>query len=211
MDPIQLLYSAEVRWFVKGLLPESALAWFLQDAPTDPLIRIDRYLLFPGCASVGVKEREGKFEIKARCSSGEIARLAAHAVGRVEGWAKWSYERPPVTPWLEALALEPAGWINVCKARRLLQFSLERGAPQRVGLAEQPRQGCSIELTSIQARGGDWWSVGLEAFGSKARLQANLRIVAAAFFSARGTPPPLGLTDSCSYPAWLNHFSQAGE
>jgi hypothetical protein len=168
-------------------------------------------LLFPGCETVGVKEREGSFEIKARCSSGEVVSFTGQAVGRCDSWAKWSYRRPPVTPWLEALALEPAGWIEVRKSRRLLQFSLDARAPQHVAPTGQSLQGCSIELTSIQARGSEWWSVGLEAFGSRGRLRANLQTVAAAFFSARGEPLSLGLTGSFSYPAWLNHLYSSGQ
>jgi hypothetical protein len=159
---------------------------------------------------VGVKEREGSFEIKARWSSGEVASFAGQAVGRCDGWAKWSYGRPPVAPWLEALALEPAGWVEVRKTRRLLKFSLEAREPQRVPVTEQAAQGCTIELTAVHARGDDWWSVGLEAFGDRQRLRANLMVVAMAFFSARDVPLPLDLTDSCSYPAWLNSFSSSG-
>jgi hypothetical protein len=48
MDAITILYSAEVRWFVKGTLPGHVLEWFLQGAGDHPESRTDRYLLFLG-------------------------------------------------------------------------------------------------------------------------------------------------------------------
>ena len=75
-----------------------------------------------------------------------------HLVGRYESWAKWSYARPPVTLWLTALSLEPEGWIEVGKTRRLLQFSLDAGMPEQVEPESQISEGCTIELTRIRAR-----------------------------------------------------------
>lgn len=209
MEAIKILYTVEVRWFVEGPLSPRILHGFLQGEKDDPQARLDRYLLFPGCQSVGVKEREGRFEIKARWRSAEIARFAENVVGRCDGWAKWSYGRPPVTHWLDALSREPEGWIEVQKTRWLLQFSMDVGAPELVGPDAQPSEGCGIELTSIRVRESCWWSVGLEAFGTRDRLRTNLFTVAEHFLPSWELSPPLGVVNSCAYPAWLNHFASA--
>ena len=207
MEAIRILHSAEVRWFIKGSVPRDVLAWFLEEKRDDPKSRRDRYLILPGCESVGVKEREGRFEIKALQGTSEIVRCARNAVGRSETWAKWSYGKPAVDAWIEALRHEPEGWAEVEKVRRSRKFSLDAGTPEEVELDEQPREGCLVEMTGINSCGSAWWSVGLAAFGARERLRTNLLTVAEAFFSRHGLPLSLGIAESCSYPAWLNSFA----
>jgi hypothetical protein len=64
-------------------------------------------------------------------------------------------------------------------------------------------RGCTLELTSIQIRGDQWWSLGLEAFGENAALQETLMTVAKQVM-AMGEPPDFKLEDSFGYPRWLN-------
>ena len=53
--------------------------------------RNDDYLLLPGCDTVGVKQRQGKLEVKALVAGPSPFSLGA-VVGRLDQWVKWSFE-----------------------------------------------------------------------------------------------------------------------
>ena len=56
-----MLHSAEIRWFVPGQIPQAVLDWFGAGHALKPEEkRIDEYLMFPDCDTVGVKLRQGK-------------------------------------------------------------------------------------------------------------------------------------------------------
>ncbi len=58
--------SSEARWFISGSLPDEVLRWFKAGQALDSEgVQVQEYLVFPDCQSVGVKLREGRFEIKA--------------------------------------------------------------------------------------------------------------------------------------------------
>jgi hypothetical protein len=204
---VNLLYSAEVRWFFRGEVPADFAAWFDAGRSTPFPARTDLYLALPGCESVGVKQREGRFEVKAVIGGTVPVRYGPAVAGRSDAWVKWSNDGRGIAEWMAALGREPAGWIAVEKERRLRKFSLERGAPQEVGPDVFPHAGCNVELTRLQAQGGRWWTFGLEAYGAMEAVRGYLRLGAERFFA--GEPPPMSLdvVSSCSYPAWLSALS----
>ncbi len=91
------LITCEMRWLLDGALPQDAERWFQRGRePAVPVKREDRYLLLPGVADMGIKEREGRLEIK-----GRLAVLKTHAItpeieGRAERWCKWSHAAAPI-------------------------------------------------------------------------------------------------------------------
>ncbi len=200
-----LLYSAEMRWFFPGELPAGFTAWYeAGQAKTPYPARTDLYLALPGCDSVGVKQREGRFEVKALCEGAEPARYGPLVAGRCDVWVKWSYDGPGIGEWMAALGREPAGWIAVQKERRLRKYSLETGAPQEVGPALFPHAGCNVELTRLLVNDARWWTFGFEAYGPLQAVLGYLRSGAEQFFAGEPPPAPLDNAHSCSYPAWLS-------
>jgi hypothetical protein len=203
---IPILYTAEVRWFLRDELPEKVLTWFgggrwgNEPAPE----REDVYLMFPGCESAGVKRREGRFEIKVIRDAPESVHYAPIVNGRSDSWAKWSYGKEGVAAWLGLLELEQAGWLAVKKTRWQRKISLDGSEPEEVDPMTFPGRGCNVELTSLRIEGGNWWTIGLEAYGAAESVRDHLHQVAVYFFSRHGSPLPLDATCSYSYPVWLN-------
>lgn len=198
-----MFQTAEVRWFYPEPLPAHVIAWFCGKQSLEPQERTDRYLIFPGCETVGVKVREGRFEIKALQGTGGIVRYAPHVTGRAECWVKWSYGDPPVEPWVRALQFERADWIDVVKARRLRSFVFDGTQVAEVPGLAQVELGATVELTRITALDRDWWALAFEAFGASQRNRETLHAVAGIFFAHNPPPVRLNVTQSCSYPTWL--------
>jgi len=204
-----VLYSTETRWFIAEVLPDGVLDWFKSGALLDSEgVRDHQYLLFPGCDSVGVKLRDGRFEIKAIRGSSQPLNSSPGIEGNKQHWVKWS----PASDALQALEapLRRSGqWIKVRKDRYLRHFSFERGALlEAIGKwAAFPEMGCNVEVARIEvdAEPQRWFTIGLEAFGPPAVTGPILDDALRLFFGTYGPPPSGALTNghSASYPAWL--------
>jgi hypothetical protein len=204
MSGIAPATTAEVRWFCEGTLETRVLSSF-RGQREEP--RTDRYLIMPGIVSVGVKVRQGRFEVKALKGAPETLTLPKEVSGRSDCWVKWSYGEAPVRALTQALVAEPSGWLDVTKRRWLRKYSLDTGKPTEVSATDRPDEGCNVELTELNVGGNGWWSLGLEAFGDEDRVRTNLRLVGDVFFRSHFDPDslPIRLTtvSSCSYPVWL--------
>jgi hypothetical protein len=220
--------SAELRWFLHNQQDRLAqtLKWFrLQDqiplreegkydpkTVTESFVKLegerrDEYLLFPDCDTVGVKQRQGKLEVKAVVSGPRPFSLSSVAVaGRIDQWIKWSFVSR-LQKELE-VELDQAGtWKEVVKHRYLQKYSFDSGQMVAVSPDDQPKTGCSAELTKIYVAGDSWLTFGFEAFGSSGRVTAMLDEAVGHYFNVHGRPPvPLEARDSLSYPAWLAGF-----
>lgn len=226
-------HSAEIRWFVQSLDQwQLILRWFrLQDqlplnepgqydphAVTGPSVtleeeRSDEYLLWPDCDTVGVKQREGKLEVKALVA-GPRPFFQGDIVGRVDQWVKWSFEPSeklfqdgrPFARQLERELDQTGPWCKVIKNRYLQKYSFDSGDPVAVSPNTWPAIGCNIELTKIEVRAdiSDWITLGFEAFGPSGRVMGMLDEAVKHFFSLHG-PAPVQLDGhfSLSYPTWL--------
>jgi hypothetical protein len=210
-----MLASAEVRWFFPGDPPEEVTAWFRAGvAPAAQPRRVDRYLLMPGCESVGIKLREGLFEVKARCGPSEACAYPNGVRGRRDAWTKWSR-----TVADQRLLLPGAGerWVAVAKRRALRGFSLDGAGddPREIDApGARPSRGCGVEITRVElidAESSRWWTLGLEAFDEHGDARECLERVATFLFG--NTPPPFGLQieASAAYPEWLlRHAPDSG-
>lgn len=190
------LITCEMRWLRDGPLPGEVERWLQSGQLAAPGWREDRYLLLPGVADMGIKEREGRLEIK-----GRLAKLGVHAIapeieGVAERWCKWSYGAAV------AESFPRNGPIVVGKERVQKHFLLEPGErAQATTQRDLARRGFSIELTRIRLAGGDHWSLGIEAAPDDPALLADL--VRALGDILQGFPLPLPRSCSRSYPAWL--------
>lgn len=222
-------HSAELRWFLPEQSPwDRLLDWFtLQgrlainvEGQYDPRAaagtfvkveqeRIDEYLLLPQCATVGVKQRQGKLEVKALIAGPHPFSLG-RVVGRVDQWVKWSFDPSEAIATQFAIELDQVGpWRRVAKKRYAQKISLDLGGAVSVSPDQYPEIGCTIELTMIdvEASVGTWLTFGFEAFGPSGRVLALLDEAAAHFFTLHGLPPlQLDGRDSFSYPTWLTQL-----
>jgi hypothetical protein len=226
-----LYHSAELRWFLPEQSPwDRILHWFTlqgrlpinvegQYDPrtvTRPFVklereRIDEYLLLPQCDTVGVKQRQGKLEVKALIAGPRPFSLGG-VVGRVDQWVKWSFDPSEAMATQLEIELDQSGpWRRVVKKRYTQKISLDSVRLIAVPPDQYPEAGCNIELTMIdvQAIFRTWLTFGFEAFGPSARVMALLDEAVAHFFAVHG-PPPVSLDggDSLSYPAWLAKLHQ---
>jgi hypothetical protein len=205
------LITCEMRWFLRGALPPQVERWFEGDgARTAPVWREDRYVL-SGLADMGIKQREGRVEVK-----GRTAKLGAHVLapdieGSAERWCKWSYDAAAIADGFRG-CLQGCETLVIAKGRVQRHFllhpgGLTEGAAQR----DLARRGFSVELTQIRVpSAGDHWSLGIEAAPDDAALLGDL--LRALGEVLRGFPLPLPRTRARSYPQWLARLQRdAGE
>lgn len=221
---VNFYHSAEARWFSTAIEKKDvSLRWFRQgdflplvvEGDTAPAgayvkvegLRTDHYLCLPCSDTTGVKQRQGKFEIKSLVAGPRP--WAGHGLtGRIDQWVKWSFEDKD-KDFRAALAdkLNMSGkWTAVAKTRYLQKYSCDGGSLALVSPDERPMSGCNVELTSVEvgASVSDWITLGFEAFGDPGDTFKLLKDTLQDFFSRCG-PPPVQLNghDSLSYPTWL--------
>jgi len=157
---VERLATVEARWFAAGPTPAAVAAWFeaAGEVRREPA-RTDRYLRLQGVDGVGVKRREGRFEIKARCAGALGMVVWAGHPARLEAWLKWSAP-------LDALADDAVPPVDVAKTRRLVT-----------------RHGVQVELAELAAGDRRFWTFGLE--GARA---GDLEAVLASPWAAAAPP-----------------------
>jgi hypothetical protein len=196
-----MLPSVEARWFIRGEAPKEALDWIQrwELGPSEPEKREDHYLRFPDIASIGVKLREGKFEVKRRDLDLGLVALGSRVTGRLSLWRKWGFKIVD-----DGSNKAPDGhWITTEKKRFLRKYSKEQSGLLPVDPKSFPARGCTVELTALRVRGAEWWSVGFEAFGpDESELRNTLTLAAEKCFNT-GIYPALDRKDSFDYPEWL--------
>ena len=184
--------TAELRWFFRRPPPHPVVDWF-EKAADPPQSRTDCYLVLAGTDALGVKVRGGttNLEFKLRPRPPERLSLAGGVAGELEEWQRWSLPRGAITRRFPRLGLPKAPWVEVAKQRRLT--TIPYGA----------ESGCRVELTAVQARGQEWWTVGLEAYGPPAELVPALEAAAGELFGSLDVRGGLDADLSCGYPGWL--------
>jgi hypothetical protein len=186
-----LLHSAEVRWFFPGILQDAVLGAF---QGRNEATRCDRYLRLPGVDTVGVKLRQGRFEVKARRGPVEAVTFTDEVSGCADCWAKWACAADKLDQLTSLLVEEPSDWTDIEKTRW-------------TRVSGDPTGGCQVELTRIVVAGSHWWTLGLEAVGPMDAVRARLRDGATAFFEREygrlELDAALCAATSASYPVWL--------
>jgi len=209
-----MLVSAEVRWFFRGPLPREVESWFCQGSLwCRQQRRVDQYLVLPGCATVGVKLREGMFEIKGQVDAPVEVAYPNGVRGVRACWVKWSTGEIGAGAARQLLARDEDRWVPVQKDRLLRRLSLDHGEPVEIGTEEAaPARGCGIEVTSITIPGGggsEGWSLGLEGFGAAEVVVESLEDAAVSFFSGDPLPLTLEVASSMSYAEWLQRRDES--
>jgi hypothetical protein len=200
-----MLITAEIRWFLRGTLPEEVSRWFETVCGTTTLYptRVDLYLALPETDAVGVKLREGLLEVKRKDGDLGLLNLHPNVAGHGNTWTKWSFPASMEEGHLGDLAPNAPGWLAVAKTRRLSTLTISPDGV--VDLAnEGPALGraCWIELTEVRMDHDEWWSLGFEAVGPKECLQEDLERAAQHLFGL-SDPPTLTADTSFAYPHLL--------
>ncbi len=214
--------SQEVRWFFDGKSERHPLLrqWFETAAPIEksadagsPAWRgrlddqPDIYLIIPGSEDMGIKWREGEFQVKGRVATLGTQVYAGRHRGRVERWVKWSYPGMPEA--YRNLFLNASGQdllsVEVHKVRALRKIRLDTmtNKAQEVAATIPIDRGLGFELTDLQADGVDYCSLAVEAFPDDSAMGAAFAATVGAFLQTL-TDLDLGPERSMSYPAWLN-------
>jgi hypothetical protein len=201
--------TLEARWFNPGSLPDETLRWFKAGRPLDPEgTQIHEYLVLPDCASVGVKLREGRFEIKAILEPPQPLSPDLPVKGRTDRWVKWSLASEGLQTLDPALHRSDT-WLAVTKERFLRRFSGDTGRLVEVMAppGSFPGSGVNLELSRIGAaiKPRSWFSLAFEAFGPPAVVDQLLLDALRLFFKDHDPVPGMALEEanSLSYPAWL--------
>lgn len=185
--------SLELRWFMRGAIPQPLLESFHSGGPAAvwerrkdsywPIRRID----------IGVKRRNGgPVEMKVRRSARPWD-LPSGSTAVSEQWDKWRPRRLILDRPTDA-------WLEVDKTLWTRTFALA-GKEVR-GPADGRRLRCEVELAAVSFGATTWWTVAFEATGP-ARLQPS--VLRATFDRLWAPTFELWLEGgvNAGYPEWL--------
>ena len=187
-DPGEL--TAEIRWWWRGGVPASVVAWFQSGQPGPVEERTDFYLRV-GEAGLGIKQRgDGDgFEVKSL-----VAQLDEPVPGgRVEIWTKHV---------AQSVTLPRGSTIKVSKKRQVRHFRIADGRASELSDADEAD--CQVELVNVRAGRGTGTSLCFEACVSLAAPAAKLLAV----LELLGPPPGRDEALIASYPAWLARLAR---
>jgi hypothetical protein len=200
----------EIRWFCNDNLDEVKDWWSSIDLPyNDEGERSDYYIFIPNVDFMGIKNREGRLEVKWRIPNSQKRLETTKFDGILEEWVKWSWSdsKPLVNdPAFNFLSEYPKGpMIKISKRRLSRKFKLLSGDKfEPVEWIDLSESGFSMELTEIILEKSKWWSIGFETLGNK--ITPELFQIKIEEISNK-IPLKLELENSFGYPRWiLNTF-----
>jgi hypothetical protein len=171
----------------------------------------DVYLILPGADDMGIKWREGNFQIK-----GRVASLGAHLFcgrfqGCVERWVRWSYAGMPEAYRNLFLGGKADGLVTVSvgKTRALRKISINtyNGSALEVDPKSFIDRGINFELTDLEVTGKPYCTLAFEAYPDDSGMHAAFtRVVETLLDGLTGID--LGVENSMGYPEWLFRISQ---
>jgi hypothetical protein len=194
----ELLFR-EMRWFLPGPVPAETWKWFqrLPGGRVDAAFpRLDIYLVVSEREDLGLKVREGRFEIKTRPDIGtEHPLLNGSIVGNLESWTKetWDY-KDPIGEIAMPFKLGPRVRMVKSRSQRKYEYNADGGGDidpfKPRADQEYPPVGVYIEITELyiekvtQIKDEDGkrvdkteqterhWTLGCEAIGSSSKVDS---------------------------------------
>jgi len=213
--------SHEVRWFFDGAvdLHPALRIWFESSTPVrkkgdfGPPVWMERldgrpdvYLLVPGADDMGIKWREGNFQIKGRAVSLGVHEFCGRFQGSVERWMRWSYAKMPESYHRLFTDGDNEGLLTVSvrktRALRKIRLDTYNGSAEEVDPKAFIDRGMNFELTDLEIGGESYCTVAFEAYPDDSAMHdAFTRTVETFLDGLEGVD--LGAVNSMSYPAWL--------
>jgi hypothetical protein len=182
------LFTVEIRWFFKGLIPAEVETWFARQLPGNNLLhetpRTDIYFIVQERDDLGLKLSRGSLELKWRQDSQPFSLDAPVLAGVKETWIKekWKYAKKhgdKIASGFNRPRLK--GWrVEIQKQRTVREYradSSEKITALTQFLNFDALTGenyppvVKIELTTLSKLGKPWWTLGLEAAGEPQTLQ----------------------------------------
>ena len=217
--------SHEVRWFFEGAVAQYPVLkkWFETFAPIEmkgdlgPPVWTGRlggepdvYLLLPGADDMGIKWREGNFQIKGRVASLGVQSFCGRFQGQVERWVRWSYAGMPEAYRNLFLDGKADGLVRVSvgKTRALRKISVDtyNGSALEVDPKSFIDRGINFELTDLEVAGKHYCTLAFEAYPDDSGMHAAFTRVVEAFLGGL-MGIDLGVENSMGYPEWLFRIS----
>jgi hypothetical protein len=213
--------SHEVRWFFDGAVAEhpALRTWFETSSPIPKkggfglpvwMGRLggepDVYLLVPGADDMGIKWREGNFQVKGRVASLGVHSFCGRYQGQVERWVRWSYAGMPEAYrnlFLDG-KVKGLATVSVRKTRALRKIRLDtyNGRALEVDPKEFIDRGVYAELTDIEVGGKPYCTLAFEAYPDDSAMHSAFTQTVETFLGGlEGVE--LSVENSMSYPAWL--------
>ena len=213
--------SHEVRWFFDGAVDLHPLLriWFETSSPIPKkggfgppawMGRLggepDVYLLVPGADDMGIKWREGNFQIKGRVVSLGVHSFCGRFQGSVERWVRWAYGNLPDSYRRLFTDGDNKGLLTVSvrktRALRKIRLDTYNGSAEEVDPKAFIDRGINFELTDIEVDGKSYCSLAFEAYPDDSAMhEAFTRTVETFLDALEGVE--LGTGNSMSYPEWL--------
>lgn len=213
--------SHEVRWFFEGAAAQhpTLKRWFETFSPIERVGEFgppewrgrlggepDVYLLVPGADDLGIKWREGNFQIKGRVASLGVHSFCGRFQGSVERWVRWSYAGMPEAYRNLFIDGKADGLVNVSvgKTRALRKISLDtyNGSVLEVDPKTFIDRGINFELTDLEVAGKRYCTLAFEAYPDDSGMHAGFTRVVETFLDGL-REVELGKDNSMSYPGWL--------
>lgn len=217
--------SHEVRWFFEGAVAQYPVLkkWFETFVPIEregdlgPPVwtgriggKPDVYLLLPGAHDIGIKWREGNFQIKGRVASLGVHSFCGRFQGAVERWVRWSYAGLP-EPYLNLFLDGKSNGlvtVSVGKTRALRKIKLDTysGSALEVDPKTFIDRGINFELSDLEVAGRPYCTLAFEAYPDDSGMHAGFtRVVETLLGGLTGID--LGVENSMGYPGWLFRIS----
>jgi hypothetical protein len=202
--------TLEVRWFVRGSIPEEVREWFVQGdpAPLPEPPRVDQYLRLQRSNALSIKLREGRIEIKQRLHQYGNIRFHRRVSGAIEHWRKWSMPLAATGESLAEILVPQSSWAAVRKERLLRGYRCDAGGQVLAIRGEYVDRGCHMELTTVQAGDRVWWTLAFEAYGTEPSLRGSLVSTIGYILERDGSTITLDARDSYGYARWLALMEQ---
>lgn len=203
----QTFYTTwELRWFFKGELPKSVIAWFISKTErfnlefSEP--RTDHYLVFQNAITCGAKFREDNFEIKTFIENDK-----GYQNFTIQRWEKWSYGDEKSSIFNKKIT-EGNHWCEVQKSRMLLFFENDEGFREITEPNQTDYQTCQVEISKIKLNGTEWWGLNLEC---EDKMDSKEFLNQIAGWLLPDCPVTLEAKNAMSYPQWLyNNYKTNG-
>lgn len=213
--------SHELRWFFEGAVSKNPelRRWFETFFPIESVGELgppewrgrlggepDVYLLVPGADDIGIKWREGNFQIKGRVASLGVQSYCGRFQGRVERWVRWSYAGMPEAYRKLCLDGDERGLVTISvektRALRKIKLNAFNGIAEEIDPKIFIDRGVNFELTDLEVGGNSYCTVAFEAYPDDSGMHgAFTRVVEVFLDGLEGFG--LNVENSMSYPEWL--------
>jgi len=192
----------ELRWFFEGSIPQGLIEWREQQGFKGPKSQNDTYLFLSDGVDLGIKTSRGEFQVKFRVESREYKSGNGAQTGQMELWVKRVVElKDDNTSIFTGLKGDP---IYVEKERYQKRYEVKLENHMVVPVDGRVDVGIMVGITSIKAKGKDWWTIGIDGLSTDPMEQIDLIELGGKTVLSPHLDVGFNLENSYSYPKWIS-------